>query len=358
MQDSRLIITAASEPFADSLIALLGSLDANWPAHPRVLVYDIGLNACTVARLDACAIAVKPVPAFCPHWRDHYTWKLWCLCDAPAVSVVWMDATIAVLQPLDELFDAVETLGYFFTGNGELLDWEASDEACRGCQVSPESRLGKPTLAATFMGFRKEGRLGALLDEALAVALTERHIEATTIAHRHDQAILSLLAYRELGRVLLADRAIYLHALLPQAVAGQKVWHHRRRLLPQDAAGFGARLSGETGPYRPTPPCSMESATAQAALYRVHWYYGRQLPDEAAGCLRRALAADPALLRQPLRLARTLLVGRQRLRPFLGDRAAGQFVPWGVTEIRAAAGDRIADQIQRRLTLAEAPSAR
>jgi hypothetical protein len=352
LQHTRLIITAASESYGSSLVALLGSLAANWPGHPPVLVYDIGLHDQTLATLDACHIPITRVPTFCPHWRDHYTWKIWCLNDAlneaPAASILWMDATLVVLQPLDEIFEAAESLGYFFTGNGEMLDWEASEEACHGCQVSPAFRLGKPTLAATLMAFGARAAMKSLLVEALSVAMTERHIKATSITHRHDQAILSLLAYRTLGHILMADQAIYLGSLQPQGTAGQKIWHHRRRLRPEDADAFRAHLSGlsgRPGPHVPLPPASLHQAQAEKALYKVHWYYGQHLRDEAAARLRMALAVDPALATDPQRLARSLLLHRAKLRPFLGDEGADGFVDWVLSELRALAGDHVARQV-------------
>ena len=68
-------------------------------------------------------------------------------------------------------------------------------------ELSYDFRLGKATLAGGLLGFRKEGETAALLQEALNVALDEVAIAATTVTHRHDQAILSLLMYRSFGRL-------------------------------------------------------------------------------------------------------------------------------------------------------------
>ena len=113
MADSRLIISAASASYGPALLAMLGSIKLVWPAHPPILVYDLGLDQSTRAVLDAVGIPVRPVIPFVPHWRKHYTWKIWCWNDAPAENVFWLDAGLVLLAPLMEVFTAIERHGYF-----------------------------------------------------------------------------------------------------------------------------------------------------------------------------------------------------------------------------------------------------
>ena len=65
---NRMIITGASPAYESSLLALLGSLNCNWPGHPPVLVYDLGMTTATLDQLATANIPVRKVPAFCPHW--------------------------------------------------------------------------------------------------------------------------------------------------------------------------------------------------------------------------------------------------------------------------------------------------
>lgn len=347
MTADRLIITAASAEFGPSVVALLGSLNANWPDHPPVLVYDLGLDARTLTILARHRIAVRKVPPFCDHWRQHFTWKIWALNDAPARDVFWMDAAVVALRPLDEVFDAIDHLGYFFTTNHELLDWEASPQACRGCGVDPEFRAGKPTLPGGLMGFRKAGATAKLLEEALAVALVEENVAATTVAHRHDQAVISLLAYKHLGRVLIADGSLYLGALSPAQVPGQKVWVHRRRIRPEDFLAFAARLSNPGSPHLPSPPCALPRARALAELYRVYWHYGRGDRCEAQRRLRAAFAFEPALMDEARLLADVLSHHAGRLRGFSQDPHEDvRYLRWATDAVRAVAGPERAGLIE------------
>lgn len=62
-----LIISAASKSFGPTLLALLGSLNLNWPSHPPVLIYDLGMDQEVLETLKANKIEVRKVPPFVPH---------------------------------------------------------------------------------------------------------------------------------------------------------------------------------------------------------------------------------------------------------------------------------------------------
>jgi hypothetical protein len=267
----RLIITGASKAYGPSLLALLGSLTLNWPDHPPVLVYDIGLDETTRAALGRHGVKVRTVPPFCPHWRKHFTWKIWCWNDAPARDVFWLDSGIAVLRPMEEVFSLIERQGFFAVSNAMPLSLEASEAACRGCGVAPAFRDGRRTIASGIVGFRKDGRTGAMLAEALRVALIEENIAATSPHHRHDQAILSLLMYRDLDQVHCADRGVYLAGRSPRRDSGQKIWVHRRGMRSSDLAHFAAHISTPGAPYLPKTPIYWRT---WLPLYRVRKWLG------------------------------------------------------------------------------------
>jgi hypothetical protein len=238
--DNQMIITAASAAFGPSLLALLGSLNVNWPKHPTVRVYDIGLDDNTLHTLKAHSIEVVKVPEFCPHWRKHFTWKIWCWNDAPAHEVLWMDAG--------------HNQGYFVVPTYHSLTENASEAACRGCGVDISFRNGKVTLAGGLIGFKKEGQIQQILEEALSIALAEEYIEATERMHRHDQAIISLLLYKQFRDLQMADGLEYLDWHSPNHVPRQKVWVHRRSILPEDQAYFASHIKLSGSPYMPKDP--------------------------------------------------------------------------------------------------------
>jgi len=233
------IITAASESYAKQLLALLGSLKSNWPSHPPVVVYDLGLPVSVVDYLESRNVEVRKVPEFCSHWRQHFTWKIWCWNDIDAETFLWIDAGAVVLSPLVEVFPHIENTGYLVVPNYRLLAEEASEEACLGCGVDPSFREGKTTLAGNFIGFDKTNELiGSILNKAMELALVEKNIKATDPKHRHDQALISLLIYKNIQSPLILDGNIYLGGPSPILVPGQKVWACRRGMNEQDIENF------------------------------------------------------------------------------------------------------------------------
>ena len=252
--EERLIVTAASASYGPAVLAMLGSLSLNWPGHPRVVVYDIGLDDATRRTLDGARIEVRQVPSFVPHWRKHFTWKFWVWSDAPARDVFYVDAAITVMRPLEDVFAAIESTGYFVVPTYGLLSLHASEAACRGCGVEPSFREGRMTIAGTLVGFRKEGVIADVLEQGLEVASTEEHVASTEPLHRHDQAVLSLLLHKQLGQPVMSDTMIYAGWLSPDQTPGQAIWTHRRRLQPADQAHYAAHVSRPGPPHRPGPP--------------------------------------------------------------------------------------------------------
>jgi hypothetical protein len=251
---TQLIITAASEGYAPSLLALIGSLNCNWPEHPPVLAYDLGLSDNILKILTENRIPIRQVPPFCPHWRKHYTWKLWCWQDAPADHVLWMDAGMTVLAPLPEAFLAIQKLGYFAVPTHLPLLGHAHEHACQGCGVLPNFRQNKALLGANLVGMDKTGPMGDLIKEAFHIALDEKCIACNETEFNTDQAIYNLLMYKYFGDPLLANFSTYSGWDSPRQIAGQKVWVHRRHLLKEDAARYAQYLSVPGPNYFPQMP--------------------------------------------------------------------------------------------------------
>lgn len=260
-----LIITAASESYKPQLLSFLGSLRCNWPDHPQVVVYDMGLGEETPEFLHKAGFIVRTIPPFVPHWRLHYTWKLWCMVDASASAerILWMDAGCCILRPLPEAFDIIKEIGYFALPNYRPLEIEASAEACEGCGVAKGFPVGKVSLSAAVFGFSHGSAAERVVHLSLEVAKTERHIKATKHWHRHDQAILSLLMYREIEPLILCDGTIYFYEDLTANITVHSIWAARRSMHYKDKKFLATCLFGPVTPFRP------RASHKVAAWYRL-----------------------------------------------------------------------------------------
>jgi hypothetical protein len=248
-----LIVTAASESYSESLFALIGSIYANWENHPPIVVYDIGLSKKSLSFLINNHIEVKKVIPFCDHWRDHYTWKLWCLNDANSENIIWIDAGLCVLDNLDDIISEININGYFVVPNFQFLDWEASEMSCLGCDLEYTFRISKPSIGAGLMGFKKVGLFNEIIKNALEIGKIEKYIKQYDKKNRYEQAILSLLLYKNIDGLKLNDAGVYLGWKSPYMVKGQKIWVHRRSLNKNNYKEFIKRLEKKKfGRYFPS----------------------------------------------------------------------------------------------------------
>lgn len=340
----RLIVTAAASADAASLQALLGSLTLNWPRHPPVLVYDLGLDKTTVAVLADNAVRVHPGVLTAPHRESRDNWALFCLNDAPAVDLLWLDARTVVLGPMDEVFEALRTTGRFLVPDARVLDCEVSDELCHACGVSLEDRRALRLLAITVVGFRKAGTAGAILREACARAFANDQRTDDGVAHAASRKILSLLVARHHWQADLAESGIYNSARSPAEVLGQKIWVHRRKLLKTDALHFGKHLSQPGPAYQPQSPFTLAQAHAVERMFAAFHCFIREQRTEAELALRDALARDVDFMTSS-RIA-AILDGYRLAGINQGHRAASQrFVGWAVGIVKDARGGRVARRV-------------
>ena len=233
--NEELIVTAASHAYSDLVLALVGSANANWPGHPRILVYDLGMAADAVALLDEAGVEVRRVPPFCPHWRRHFAWKIWCCCDAPANRYIWLDAGVYVLRPFPEAFVAVDLLGYYVQPNGFSL----GQTACRPLrEYFPDLKFDEISCINGGLHGLDKRKAAPLLEEAYRLCLEEKYLAADSPLGRHDQDLLSVLVHKHFAPVVFLDRHLYAEHAGPEQVHGQRVWVHRREMHPDDADYF------------------------------------------------------------------------------------------------------------------------
>lgn len=253
------IATAASESYALQLRALIGSVRANWPDAPELVVFDIGLSAESRAFLDRCGVKTIVVPPFCPHWRHHYTWKLWCLVESPADTILWLDAGCVVLRPLNEILSVIMQLGYFAIPNHFSLMEESSDAARTAFGVSREYCRDKHTIAAGIFGYRRNTPASLAVTEAFTLALSEKNIKATSPVHRWEQALLSLAIYKHLSPVILCDGLTYGFDFADRPVSAKAIWAARRTMGRADLMHLGSLAEGTPRAYHPSvkPPAGV-----------------------------------------------------------------------------------------------------
>jgi hypothetical protein len=203
-----IIITAASDVYFPFLVNMLGSAHKhNFVDLSKIIVYDIGLKPSQVDFLQTIQkVEIHSVPPFCPHWRQWFTWKPYCIKNAMETETdelfLWLDAGTEILSDLNEIFKIIDTDGYFFVGLDEFRTNEIwTTKECFEILNLDRTFFGpKNQIGAFCMGFKKSSPYyKSIVLEAFKYCQIEKAIapQPSCPNNRHDQSIYSLLAAKE-----------------------------------------------------------------------------------------------------------------------------------------------------------------
>ena len=154
---TKAIITSASNKFFPSLINLLGSIKANYPNHPHIYVYDLGLFYTFRKEIESVpGVTILTVPHFVSFWRSCYTWKTYILNTPLADLNFYLDAGNQVLRPLDEVFEKIKNNGYLAVGTGGAIhNRDTTPKEYAEIFNMDEEDLNKEIITAGVFGFKK-----------------------------------------------------------------------------------------------------------------------------------------------------------------------------------------------------------
>lgn len=155
MNHDRAIITAASNKFFPNLLNLIGSIKENYPAHPPIYVWDLGLFPTFRRELTNIeGITVVPMPHFCTFWRKCYTWKTYIFTKPFADTNLYLDAGTQVLKSLDKVFVQIETDGYLAVSQALPCQMIVPNEYVDTLSI-PADNLEKEVVTAGIFGFSR-----------------------------------------------------------------------------------------------------------------------------------------------------------------------------------------------------------
>lgn len=168
----RAIITSASNKFFPSLINLLGSIKKNYPNHPKIYVYDLGLFWSFRKELEQIEnVEVITMPHFCPFWRSCYTWKTYILSHPLARLNLYMDAGCQVIKPLQEVFEIIEKQDIFTVGQETALE-EIVPKDFINIYNLQELYLKQNCITAGIVGFKKISKVNLATAELLDAGIS------------------------------------------------------------------------------------------------------------------------------------------------------------------------------------------
>lgn len=228
----RTVVTSFTSAYFQQGLNLIASLHRLGPgACPLILVYDIDLTPAQRAQLnDIERVAVRDYPAEVSKFFDgymspkNYAYKCAAIRAAgevvrPGDRVLWIDAGVAAVRGIDEIFDLVRRDGAFFVDHDDKPGWPfinatfTHPEAARRMLATGRELLA-PHLCSCLIGYVKGGPAQPLIDEAYRHSQDPKIVAWTKHLEPSEQ--------RPLGSLTPQQRST-LKALQERAEAGKDV---------------------------------------------------------------------------------------------------------------------------------------
>ncbi len=227
--NSRAIITSASNKFFPSLLNFIGSIKANYPNHPPIYVYDLGLFISFRKEIASIhGVKIIEIPRFCNHWRSCYTWKTYILNTPLANLNLYLDAGCQILKPLDVLFEKIDVQEYLAVGQGKEVSIKdiTPNDFIEHFQINSQELSGE-IIAAGIFGFKRNssithitqklytcGVLGLCLGFSKKDMWKNKGVNKTSMLRdckmfRHDTTLLTIILHKELKNLAVEPISMF-----------------------------------------------------------------------------------------------------------------------------------------------------
>lgn len=128
-----------------------------------------------------------------PHIENNYSFKPLAMlkaCEAGYTSIIWLDASMNVIRPLNPIFELIESDGYFFQDSGWMNErW--TNEIARVYFGTNEGRM----LSSGVLGVNFESETGKSFFTRWHIAMSNGMFNGSWENYRHDQSCASLIAH-------------------------------------------------------------------------------------------------------------------------------------------------------------------
>jgi len=239
------IITSASDKFFPSLLNFLGSIEANYPNHPDVYIYDLGLFYTFRKELENIPwVHIVRVPHFVSHWRSCYTWKTYILNTPLAENNLYIDAGCQVLKNLDPLFEKINAQSYMAVSQGPAVKiQDVTPKEYLELYGLDEQDADKEVITAGIFGFRKDSAIKKVTEElykagvgGLCLGFSQgelwknKGVNKTTYIRdckmfRHDTTLLTIILKKEIPDAVIEPVEFF--SSNKETSGNQYVWNFR-----------------------------------------------------------------------------------------------------------------------------------
>lgn len=246
MRDDSALVTAADAKYAPFLFNALSSIHVNFPDHPLVYVFDLGLSRSQCWELESVPwVRLRPIDRFVSHWKIGWSWKPYILTQVQERYLLYFDAANIVLYRSIALwFLAIKRHGFFGIANGQLMQDVTPSDYWNMFGLNSTTCALRPTFGAGLFGFDQNGPAGMAIRKCLALTVagwnlgrsaSEKNPLYTNVAlrdcicFRADQTLLNLAMIEFMGLDMeIRDELRYCGLGGQRDHVNQYLWYSRR----------------------------------------------------------------------------------------------------------------------------------
>jgi len=192
---SNFIVTSFDKNFYNEGLNLVAGLHrTNYDTISRIIVYDLGLEEEQkefLAKLEKVEIIQYPpiVHTFFPGYLHPYNYSFKCtaLKDSCGYAnhgdlILWMDAGLVPLKPIDEIFQIIDREGIFFVDHNDRPGWpfyniEFTHPVSLAHLKATDKEKYSPHIRGALIGYKTKGKYQELIDQAFEFSKIKEIIE-------------------------------------------------------------------------------------------------------------------------------------------------------------------------------------
>lgn len=240
------LVTAADSKYAPFLFNALSSIHSNFPSHPLVYVFDLGLSRAQRCELESVPwVRLKTIEKFVPHWKTGWSWKPYILTRVRERYLLYFDAANIVLYRSIALwFLAIKRHGFFGIANGQRMQDVTPSDYWDMFGLDPDVCAAMPTFGAGLFGFDRSGPAGVAISKCLALTIAGWNLGRSVseknplyssallrdcVCFRSDQTLLNLAMIEHMGPgIMIRDELRYCGLGGQRDHVNQYLWYSRR----------------------------------------------------------------------------------------------------------------------------------
>lgn len=246
MRADSALVTAADTKYAPFLFNALSSIHANFPDHPLVYVFDLGLSRAQRCELESVPwVRLRAIDRFVSHWKAGWSWKPYILTQVDERFVLYFDAANIVLyRSISLWFLAIKRHGFFGIANGQRMQDVTPSDYWSMFGLNPDACAARPTFGAGLFGFDRTGLAGAAVSKCLALTIAGWNLGRSAneqnplysevalrdcVCFRADQTLFNLAMIEQMGPdILIRDEVRYCGRGGSRDHVNQYLWYSRR----------------------------------------------------------------------------------------------------------------------------------